>query len=158
MIAHAIEGRLRIRLPARRGDLNYFARVRKAAVNAPIEVIRANAATGSILFHGAGANPEAVAAFGRENDLYAIQPAWPPARLAERVTAPLAACNRQIRKWSSGQLDMPGALFILLLFTAIYEIAKGRFRTPPWYTAFWYASGLFTKAVIDRESGDHRQK
>lgn len=158
VIAHASEGRLRVRIPNRRGDIAYFSRVRQAALKSPIEVIRPNAVTGSILFHGAGANTEAVAAFGGDHDLFAIQPALPAVGLAGRVAAPLASCNRQIRMWSSGQIDLPGAFFILLLFTAIYEIAKGRFRTPPWYTAFWYAFGLFTKAVVDRGSGDHHGK
>jgi hypothetical protein len=151
-VVHSSASRLRIRIPVRRGDVAYFARVRQAALKCPIEVIRPNAVTGSILFHGTGAQTEAVAAFGSDHDLYAIQPALPAVGLAGRVAAPLASCNGQIRTWSSGQLDLPGAFFILLLFTAIYEIAKGRFRTPPWYTAFWYAFGLFTKAVIDRDS------
>jgi hypothetical protein len=33
---------------------------------------------------------------------------------------------------------------------AVVEIMRGNFRMPPWYTAFWYAFGLFTKSMLDR--------
>lgn len=158
VIAHACTGRLRIRVPDRRGDLRYFENVRKAALKSSIEVIRVNAFTGSILFHGRQATESAVAEFGSVNDLFAIYAALPAPSLAKRISAPLTTCNRSLQQWSAGQIDLPGAFFILLLFIALFEIARGRFRTPPWYTAFWYAFGLFTKALIDREPGDHLQK
>jgi hypothetical protein len=156
LIVHSSPGRLRIRIPQCRGHLAYFAGVRKAALKAPFEIIRANAATGSILFTGPQATAEGADAFGRDNELYAITPAAPVPSLTKRIVDPLVCCNRGIEKLSSGQLDLPGALFILLVFVAIYEIARGRFRIPPWYTAFWYAFGLFTKALIDREGNDVR--
>jgi hypothetical protein len=136
----------------------YFAEVRKASLKAPFEIVRANAVTGSILFTGQQATAERAAAFGSDTGLYAITPASPVTSLTERIVDPLVGCSRGIKKLSSGRLDLPGALFILLLFVAIYEIARGRFRIPPWYTAFWYAFGLFTKAFIDQEADDGCQQ
>jgi hypothetical protein len=153
VVVHSTHERQRIRIPACRGDLRYFAKVRKAALKAPMELIRANALTASILFEGANTTPDAVVRFGRDHKLFTIRSAWPAPPLAERITAPMATVDKGIRDLSAGKVDLPGALFILLLFTALYEIAKGRFRTPPWYTAFWYAFGLFTKTMIDRPSG-----
>jgi hypothetical protein len=152
-VAHSSAARIRVRIPGCRRDLKYFAKVRKAALKAPVEMIRANALTASILFQGRQATADAVAAFGRDNGLFAIAPPAPAPSLARRIASPLATCDRSIKSVSAGQIDLPGALFILLLFTALYEIARGRFRTPPWYTAFWYAFGLFTKAVIGRDGG-----
>lgn len=157
VVIHASPQRLRLRIPACRGDLRYFAKVRKAALKAPVELLRINALTGSLLFQGAQATPESVAGFGRDNQLYTIAPALPAIPMAKRMTAPLTAVDKGIREVSSGQLDLPGGLFILLLFTALYEIASGRFKTPPWYTAFWYAFGLFTKALIDRDSDGRKR-
>ena len=157
-VVHSSAARLRIRIPDCRGDLSYFTAVRKAALKAPFELIRANSTTGSILFAGPQATLDAVAAFGSDNGFYAIKSALPVTSLAKRISNPLASCNRSIKNLSSGQLDLPGTLFILLLVAAIYEIARGRFRTPPWYTAFWYAFGLFTKVVINREDDDARQQ
>jgi hypothetical protein len=37
-----------------------------------------------------------------------------------------------------------------LLGTGIYQIVRGNFGAPPWYTAFWYAFGVFTKSLIDK--------
>jgi hypothetical protein len=157
-VVHASRARVRVRLPDRRGDLKYFAGVRKAALKAPFEIMRVNAFTGSILFAGRQTTGDAVAAFGTDNGLFTIQTALPIPSLAKRITAPLTTCNRSLKALSGGRVDLPEALFILLLFTALYEIARGRFRTPPWYTAFWYAFGLFTKTVIDRETAADPQK
>lgn len=153
-VVHAGVGRRRIRIPSRRGDLRFFAKVRSAARKAPIETIRVNTTTGSILFEGERVTQASVADFGSDNDLYRISPALPAPSMARRISTPVASLDKGIKDFSAGQLDLPGALFILLLFTALYEIARGRFRTPPWYTAFWYAFGLFTKAIIDRETGE----
>jgi hypothetical protein len=158
IVVHSSTARFRIRIPDCRGDLPYFSEVRKAALKAPFELICANATTGSILFTGPQTTLDAVAAFGSDNGLYAIKSTLPVTNLANRISNPLDSCNRGIKNLSFGQLDLPGALIILLLFVAIYEIARGRFRTPPWYTAFWYAFGLFTKAVINRETDDARQQ
>jgi hypothetical protein len=153
VVVHATHERQRIRIPACRGNLEYFDEVRKAALKAPMELIRSNTLTASILFEGEHTTPDAVARFGRDNELFTIRSAWPAPPVAERMTAPLAAVDSGIREISAGKVDLPGALFILLIFSALYEIAKGRFKTPPWYTAFWYAFGLFTKTMIDRQSG-----
>ena len=157
VVVHASPERLRLRVPACRGDLRYFARIRRAAQKNAVEVIRVNPLTGSLLFRGENATPDAAANFGRDNRLYVIAPALPAPPMAKRITDPLAAVDKGIRDVSAGQIDLAGALFILLLFTALYEIASGRFKTPPWYTAFWYAFGLFTKAMIDRDIGDRKQ-
>ncbi|MGD9251026.1 MAG: hypothetical protein PVG19_07365 [Desulfobacterales bacterium] len=151
-VVHSSPERIRIRIPRCRRDLKYFSTVRKAALNAPIEFIRINALTASILFKGNKATAEAVAEFGEGNRLFAITSGMPAPSMAKRIAAPLTACDRSLKSISAGQVDLPGTLFILLLFTALYEIARGRFRTPPWYTAFWYAFGLFTKALIDRDT------
>jgi hypothetical protein len=153
LVVHAGASRLRVRIPAGRGDLKFVAKVRAAALKSRIAFIRANATTGSILFSGENATYDAVAAFGRDNGLFEIKTALPAPPLATRISTPLASVNRSLQKVSAGQVDLPGALFIILLFTALYEIARGRFRTPPWYTAFWYAFGLFTKSLLDRETG-----
>jgi hypothetical protein len=42
----------------------------------------------------------------------------------------------------------------------IYQIARGNFAAPAWYTAFWYALGLFgnkggkdAKGTVESDSG-----
>jgi hypothetical protein len=46
-------------------------------------------------------------------------------------------------------LDLPGMIFLSLLAVGLWELAIGNFKRPPWYTAFWYAFGLFSKAIFD---------
>jgi hypothetical protein len=157
VVVHSSGERQRIRIPSRRGDHDFFEKVRQAAEQSPFELVRANVLTGSILFQGKHVDREAVTRFGRDSDLFRIASTMPAPALARRISAPLTTLDDTIKRLSAGQLDLPGALFILLLFTAVYEIARGRLRTPPWYTAFWYAFGLFTKTLIDRDKDDLRQ-
>jgi hypothetical protein len=41
-----------------------------------------------------------------------------------------------------------------LVITGVYQILRGQFRTPPWYTAFWYAFGLLTMFVVKKSISD----
>jgi hypothetical protein len=104
--------------------------------------------------------------------------------MALSVTAPLHSANRQIRQvtgwicpgrcfwrcWCSARsscfaatgarrrgiprVDLPGAVFLALLVFGAVELLRGNWRTPPWYTAFWYAFGLYSKSLIDHAGGD----
>ena len=49
-----------------------------------------------------------------------------------------------------GKIDLPSGIFFALLGTGIYQLARGRFIIPPWYTAFWYAFGLVSMYVIEK--------
>jgi hypothetical protein len=74
--------------------------------------------------------------------------------MALSVTAPLHSANRQIRQVTGGRVDLPGAVFLALLVFGAVELLRGNWRTPPWYTAFWYAFGLYSKSLIDHAGGD----
>ena len=42
----------------------------------------------------------------------------------------------------------------LVLGMGGYEISRGRFATPAWYTAFWYALNIFLKGLQDQEAAE----
>ena len=44
--------------------------------------------------------------------------------------------------------------FGVLLALGIYQISRGNFMAPAWYTAFWYAFGVLTKTLIDRDRAE----
>jgi hypothetical protein len=72
--------------------------------------------------------------------------------LSRRIAEPLSDTNSFLSRTTGGFLDLPGAAFLLLLGVGVFEIVRGNFRTPPWYTAFWYAFGVFTKSIVDKAS------
>ena len=62
--------------------------------------------------------------------------------------------SQSLRRFSSGELDLAVMVFIALLGVGVYQIARGNFGAPPWYTAFWYALGVLTKTSSNTDSDD----
>ncbi|MCU0560855.1 MAG: hypothetical protein MUD16_11785 [Desulfobacterales bacterium] len=149
-IAHHSPHRLRIRIPSRRGDAAFFASVQKVCARSG-ERPEANPETASLLFVGETAAIDAVAEFGRAQALFDLRTHASPHRpLMHAAVKPVAGLDRSLRLATGGRIDLPSGIFLMLMGFGIYEILRGRFSTPPWYTAFWYAFGLVSMYVIEK--------
>ncbi|MDX9786520.1 MAG: hypothetical protein RBT11_07080 [Desulfobacterales bacterium] len=150
-IKHSLRRRLRLQVMSKRGDSAYFEKVEnwlKEALSS--STITVSALTGCLVIENDSVNIEAVRSIASQRQLFLITPGTPaPKKLAERIAAPIRKVNCGINVLSDGALDLPGALFLLLLIFGVWELAIGNFRRPPWYTAFWYAFGLFSKSLYD---------
>jgi hypothetical protein len=151
-IGHHSHDRLRIRIASRRGDNAYFAKVLKNLSGLQkFKHITATPLTGSVLFMAEGLNPEKIAAHARDQQLFDLTTAEPSSLpLMHRMAQPLERLDRSLRTITAGKIDLPSGIFFALLGTGIYQLARGRFSTPPWYTAFWYAFGLFSMYAIKK--------
>jgi hypothetical protein len=147
-----VSDRLRLRIPARRGDHSFFDDLTQHWLREfPASDVVCNATTGSVLVTGALPDPEAIAAFGRRQTLFEWEPAAPQcSQWAGGIEASLLALNRRIQQGSGGLLDLTSALFTALVVFGISELIRGNWKTPPWYTAFWYAFGVYSKALLDQ--------
>jgi hypothetical protein len=45
-------------------------------------------------------------------------------------------------------LNLPGLIFLTLMGVGVFQLATGRRVIPPWYTAFWYAFGVFSRLLV----------
>ncbi|MGD8664119.1 MAG: hypothetical protein PVH37_29600, partial [Desulfobacterales bacterium] len=63
----------------------------------------------------------------------------------------LGDLNNSIRRLTSGDIDLVGTLLLVLLISGLTELIRGNLRMPPWYTAFWYAFGLYKLASVVEE-------
>jgi hypothetical protein len=116
-------------------------------------VVDVNPLTGSVIMTGIAIDQKKVMAFAEEEKLFtAVQPELTSKTLPQTAAAPLAGFSDMIRQFSNGMLDLPGAIFLSLLAYGIVELARGNFSRPPWYTALWYAFGLFSKSLIDQSN------
>jgi hypothetical protein len=151
-IVHSSPRRLRLRIAGSRGDVSYFAETSQKLTSAFAKAkVQANALTGSIVLTGDGVDVAAVSDFGRSQGLFRVQAAEPGGKpLLNSIVLPLQAVDRNVRAATSGRMDLPGTLFVALLLFGIVELIKGNFRSPPWYTAFWYAFGLYSKVLFDQ--------
>lgn len=153
-ITHNMQGRLRIRIPSRKRDDAYFAAVKDALSAAEgVDSVEVTPQTGSVLvFHHTAV--DAITQAGASKDLFEIIAA-PEVRntmLHDSISAQVSKINDRIKELSEGGVDLRGLAFIALVGTGIYQIARGNFAAPAWYTAFWYALGLFGKSANNGNS------
>ena len=48
-------------------------------------------------------------------------------------------------------MDLAGILLLFLLIAGMTEILRGKIQMPPWYTAFWYAFGIYKLASVVKD-------
>ena len=151
-IGHQTAERLRIKIPSRKGEEAYFFEV-KAALQKKVSMsgIEVNPATGSVLLKGPQVDAAAIASVGEETSLFALK-TRPTGNepLSKKIATPFRDLSRLVDRFSGGELDLPGMAFLALIGVGVYQLARGNIVAPPWYSAFWYALGLFTKHIVDK--------
>lgn len=149
-MVHQAPGRLRIKVPSKRCDSEYFSRLEECfSGQAGVECIAVNPATGSALFTG---EPDArpIAHYGMKCGLFKLRkPKRPSHTLFDSVAATFKSGNDQLRKFTEGHIDIPSLVFLTLLGSGLYQVFRGNVSAPAWYTAFYYALGIFTKTKVD---------
>lgn len=149
-MAHRAPGRLRIKVPSKRGDGPYFAQLEEHfSGQAGVDKIVINPATGSALFLGdTGVRP--IAHHGMKCNLFTLKKASrPKTTLFESVAGAFKSGNNQLKKYTDGHIDIPSLVFLSLLGSGMYQVFRGNVSMPAWYTAFYYALGIFTRTKID---------
>jgi hypothetical protein len=146
--------RLRIRIDSRKGDPEFFRGVvENLSTSRAFRRLEANALTGSVLLVGEDLTIEAIADHARARRLFDLaadrsdEQALP---LLSRVVPPVQAADRKLLDLTGGRVDLPSGIFLALVLAGVYQIIRGQFRVPPWYTAFWYAFGLLSMFVVKK--------
>ncbi len=153
-ISHQSPGRVRVKIDSQRGDVDYFTELETTfQTEFPSYSISATLLTGSLLITGDEVNAEAVIQWGADHLFFTMKKSSSPRKpLSLSIADPIVSANQKIRQFSGGAIDMPGMIFISALMFGVYEIIIGNFRKPPWYTAFWYAFGMYSKSYFDYKS------
>jgi len=146
-VGHETPGRLRLKIPSRKGDGAFFEQVQKRLFQCEgIEKVEVNAVTGSILcIHHTSL--DAVAAYVRKKKVFDLRRETPgPGSVRQQVSGSFADLNRQIRGAMSGQVELWNLVFLFLIGSGVYQVARGNITAIPWYTAFYYAFNILSKA------------
>jgi len=135
-IEHRLAGRLRLRVPSRRGDAGFFATVvEKLGQLGAVRALKTDPRTGSILIAHDG-EAETLTAFAKEHGLFALEP--PRAARPE----PISGARRL------GTPTHPLAIAATgLAGLGVYQAARGRFLGSATEN-FWNAYGAY--AVLGR--------
>jgi len=150
-ICHRTPDRIRIKIPARKGDAAYFAWLRDQACQCPgVTKAEVNAVTGSVLLSHQ-LDIRQLAEFAAANHLFSLEISGAvPKTLNDKVVDSFRDLNGQIKGLSGNELDIPSIAFVGLLGIGIYELSMGNFVVPFWHTAFWYAMSIVLNSRSDK--------
>jgi len=155
-INHAINGRLRVKIPDKRRDETYFSNLNQQLRQCEnVENVVSNPLNGSVLITGTGVNQEKITSYAETQGLFSIQQkdsllmAVPhiPKPLTKVMTLPVGIVNEIIKTGSNKSIDLGGFFFLSLMSIGIYQVARGNVMLPSWHTAFWYSLGLYSTLI-----------
>jgi hypothetical protein len=149
-ISHHARGRLRIRIPSKKGDTSYFKALKEHFSGLEgIRALEVNPTTGSLLIAHT-LDRQAIEQYATEKTLFSLTGAHSSrAGLHPKVSETFHGLNNQMKAFTSGEINIGGMAFLALMGAGIYQIGKGNFTAIPWYTAFWYALNIFLKSQND---------
>jgi hypothetical protein len=152
-ITHFITGRVRIKIPSKKGDEGFFSSLKERFSNFPgVQKIEINPVTGSLLilhsFDPESLDIKQINAYTEMNALFRLEGVSPGGKevslnIRKNVGETFHSFNENIKELTSGEIDLPTLTVILLLGVGIYQIGAGNFAAPAWYVAFWYAMNIF---------------
>jgi hypothetical protein len=144
-------------VPSCKRDLAWFAQVKDRLAEIPgVEAVDVNELSGSILIVHDQTDIETLLAVAKKQGLFQI--ARPEARrkatLRQDVAEGFRTVNRRVSGATGGYADLWDVVFLGLAGAGVYQLLRGNIAAPMWYTAFWYALGIFAKGQSGDVSGD----
>jgi len=151
-VAHMVAGRVRIKVPSRRGDVDYFTGLYEELLDYPALVdVRVNPGTGSIIVKHDAPTLESLKSFAEEMQLFTLEGIdYKPEVLLERASVSLSGIDEGIKKFTGGDIDFRSVVFIILLGIAIKQLTRGHVVGPA-STLIWQALGLILSTRINKK-------
>ena len=146
-ITHTISGRLRLRIPSKKGNNSYFESLEQKLSGCDgVQRVKANAVTAGVLvLHDADIN--SISKFAEENRLFLVQSLGSERTLlVNRIRKSFEDLDKRTMDLTGGELDITSAVFVSQVSLSIYQIARGNFFAPAWYTSLWYAANMVFKS------------
>ena len=149
-LSHHTRDRLRIKIPSKKGDVSYFSGLSEQVSGWPgVKGITVNPPIGSALVLHTG-KIENLFELAKKNELFQMKKAeHRRSTIFANVANAFRKYDKKLKQATSGEVDISSLVFLSLLVSGIWQIARGSVAMPAWYTAFYYALGVFTHAQID---------
>jgi hypothetical protein len=139
-VVHLTRKRLRIKVAAKRHDSSFFRTAQELLTGrAAVETVEVNPATGSILIHSS--DSAAVMNELKTAGVFVViePPPEQPTPSLEQFRQQFVDWNKQLQYWTGTKGDARVYLFLALVLSAIYQLARGNVFAPA-ATLMWYAS------------------
>lgn len=148
-IKHRMPGRIRLKIPAMRGNPSFFDDLTETLAGCEHLVqLNINSATASVLIQHGDASFEAIADFAADAGLFMIEDQPEPApslsnhmSIASLSSLAVTEIDRQLNHVSAGRVDLRSLLFLGFTGLTIHQAAKGHIMSPA-STFFWRALEL----------------
>jgi len=149
-IKHQLPGRVRLKIPQKRGDFRYFDRIAELFADCPgITQLQLNPSAASILIcHGTETDFLNIAEFAQTNGLFRIidQPeeetfSIPYLPIPTLTSTGLNRLDESLMNFSQGRLDGRSLLILALIGLAVRQMTRGNIMGPA-TTLLWYAFSL----------------
>ncbi len=149
-IKHRLPGRVRLKIPQKKGDYRYFDRLAESLEDCPgITQLQLNPPAASLLIcHSADTPFLSIAEFAQTNALFVVieqEPeqafSIPHLPIAMLTSTGLNNLDKSLMDFSRGRLDGRSLLFLALIGLAFHQITKGRVMAPA-ASLLWYALSL----------------
>lgn len=142
-VSHQSLGRVRIKVPAKRGNETYFAHLRNSFEECEgIGTIDVNPITGSILFTHT-IDFKILKEYVAEKNLFALMMNYSPPLFNSRIKTRFNTFDNRIKTFTGKEIDIPGIASLTLLGLGVSQITAGKAQALPWHAAFWYALNVF---------------
>jgi hypothetical protein len=146
-VAHFTTGRLRVKIPDRRGDEPFFHTVEERLAGwDSIERVETNPLTGSVLVRFS--DPAALFAENAlKNDLFAVNyddlggEDEPAPSVTEWAARQIGDADQKLRGLSGGVADIRTLAFLFLVTAGIVQVLRQNISAPA-ATLFWYAGAM----------------
>ena len=146
-VCHRAGRRMRLRIPSAKGNVVYFKTLEEALRKCPeVDEVSTNPTTASVLILSDHHSSSGIREFAKREGLFQVQRRMSSAKsLVTNVTNAFEKYDKLIKRYTGDELDIPTVVFLALLVSGIMQIARGNVVAPAWYTAFYYALGIFTR-------------
>ncbi|TRW89544.1 HMA2 domain-containing protein [Candidatus Methylobacter oryzae] len=158
-VKHQLPGRVRLKIPQKKGDADYFARIAKSFSKFPgITQLQFNPNSGTILIRHDEAKAQLgnISEFAQTNGLFNI--AEPPPEktfsiphqpIATLTSTRLNRLDQSLMELSEGLIDSRSLFLLILTGLAVHQIARGKIMTPA-ASLLWGAVELLREESIAR--------
>lgn len=156
-ISHRTSTRLRIRVPSRKRNLAWLIQAKDRLSALPdVEAVDVNELSGSILIVHRLQDIGTLLAAAKAQGIFEINRPKnrKPVTLRQSISAGFQTVNRRVHGATGGYADFWDVAVLGLAGAGIYQMLRGNFAAPMWYTAFWYAFGIYMRAPSRDVSGE----
>jgi hypothetical protein len=153
-ICHQSPHRLRIKIASRKGNATYFEKLQATLIRfQAFDRLEVNSLTGSVLIVDDYIDVDDIADFAKTRHLFDLMnQSTSRSPMTTQLVSHLENLDTSVHRITSGELDLAGILLLGLLISGLTGLLRSDVRMPPWYTAFWYAFGIYKVASVVKEN------